>query len=226
MYDLAKNYVLIVAGGKGKRMGSDIPKQFMEINNYPVILHTINKFLHALQEMELIVVLPDDYFPYWKKMIRNYEFSKDHKLVKGGPERFFSVKNALQTLNDDGIIAIHDAVRPLVEEKVIMEAFKYANVFGSAVPAIPVLESVRRIKENKSYPVNRNDLLLIQTPQAFRLSLIKKAYEVGYTASFTDDASVYEAAGNNIHLIGGNKENIKITAPSDLTLASAYLEIK
>lgn len=223
---LEKNYVLIVAGGKGKRMGADIPKQFLKINNYPLILHTINKFLKTIKNPELIIVLPEDYFTLWKKVVKDYGFSRDHKLVKGGCERFFSVKNALNTLNGDGIIAIHDAVRPLVEESVILEAFYNAKKFGSAVPAVPVFESVRKIENNQSSAVNRNDFILIQTPQTFRLPLIKKAYNTEYISSFTDDAGVYEAAGNNIHLIEGNKENIKITTPSDLSLASAYLEVK
>jgi 2-C-methyl-D-erythritol 4-phosphate cytidylyltransferase len=221
-----KKYALIVAGGSGKRMGTEVPKQFLEINNYPVILHTLDNFLRAIPDLELFIVIPEGYFSFWNEMIADYGFEHNHSLIKGGTERFYSVKNGLDQIKGDGIIAIHDAVRPLVKKEVIRNTFFAAERNNSAIPVVPVFESLRKkTGANTSSPVNRNDFVLVQTPQTFRLKMIREAYQTPYNASFTDDAAVFEAAGNIIHLTEGNKENIKITTPSDMRIASVYHEV-
>jgi 2-C-methyl-D-erythritol 4-phosphate cytidylyltransferase len=219
-----KNAVVIVAGGSGKRMGSEIPKQFIQLTGKPVLMHTINKFHHFDPTIKIVLVLPFDHIETWNRKCSEHRFTIAHEIVPGGEERYFSVKNGLSKIDDKYIVAIHDGVRPLVTEKVIVDAFRLAETHGGAVPVIPPGESLRKIHGDESNSVDRNQFVLVQTPQAFKSELIKKAYEIPYQEKFTDDATVFEAAGHTIHLVEGNPENIKITQPADLIFAEAVLK--
>lgn len=210
-------HVVIVAGGKGKRMKSSVPKQFMLLNGKPVLMHTIMLFQDLVyQGGKIVVVLPKNLLAEWKNLCEDFSFSIPHTAVAGGKERFFSVKNGLETLDSGDVVAIHDGVRAGAAPGVIENCFRVASEKGSAIPVVPVDESMRKIHGQYSQPVNRSEYLLVQTPQTFRLNEIKLAYEHPYSPEFTDDASVYEASGKKAHLVEGNKDNIKITGPTDL----------
>jgi 2-C-methyl-D-erythritol 4-phosphate cytidylyltransferase len=216
-------YALIVAGGTGTRMGTEIPKQFLELAGKPVLMHSIERF-HAFDKLiKIIVVIPGNQFEFWEELKGKHSFSVSHTLVKGGSSRFFSVKNGLNEVDDDGYVAIHDGVRPLVSINTIKRCFKTAEGFGNAIPVISPSESVRMITDQGSVPVNRHYLRIIQTPQVFKTSLIKKAYLQDFSTDFTDDAMLLEKSGETIHLVDGNRENIKITNPEDLVMATALL---
>jgi 2-C-methyl-D-erythritol 4-phosphate cytidylyltransferase len=217
-------YTIIVAGGSGKRMGSAVPKQFLELAGKPVLMHTIQKFAGFDAAMEIILVLPAAHITLWNDLCEKYNFNQKHKLVMGGDVRFQSVKNGLNALPDDGIVAIHDGVRPLVSDDTISRCFTTAEKYGNAIPAMQVTETVRQISGEQSVHVNRENLRLIQTPQVFRIHLIKKAYEQPCIPEFTDDANVLEKLGEQIRLVEGNRENIKITEPVDLVLAEALMK--
>ncbi len=218
-------YLIIVAGGKGLRMGSSVPKQFLRLGDKPVIIHTIQKFIDFDPAIELIVVLPDDSTELWEKTCLSCGFDHDHSIIKGGKERFDSVKNGLSLVRKRSLVAIHDAVRPLVSKDTIERCFKVAGLKGNAVPFVRPAESVRDITEPRgSRPVNRDSIALIQTPQVFRSDLLLKAYEKTFDPSFTDDASVVEAAGYRINLVEGNRENIKITTALDMIMAEAMMD--
>jgi 2-C-methyl-D-erythritol 4-phosphate cytidylyltransferase len=214
-------YALIVAGGAGTRMGTDIPKQFLILAGKPVLMHSIERF-HAFDKLiKIIVVIPGSQFELWEKLKEKYSFSVSHTLVKGGSSRFFSVKNGLHEVEDNGIVAIHDGVRPLVSIATIRRCFKAAEESGNAIPVINPAESVRMITDQGSMPVNRHYLRIIQTPQVFKTNLIKKAYLQDFTPEITDDAMLLEKTGETINLVEGNRENIKITNPEDLVIAAA-----
>ena len=215
-------YALIVAGGSGKRMGSDLPKQFLEVAGKPIILHTLEAFQRYDASIRFIVVLPAAHRSLWESIAG--EWASKVTVVEGGAERFHSVKNGLAAIEGDGCVAIHDAVRPLVSTSTIEQAVEKARKHGGAIPVVPVVESVREVNAEKSQPFDRNRLRLVQTPQCFDLGTIKAAYARDFSPSFTDDASVYEAAGNTIALTEGNRENIKITTPADLQIAEALLD--
>ncbi len=210
--------VIIVAGGSGNRMKSDIPKQFIVLKSKPLLMHTIIAFFNYDNSIEIVLVLPENHISYWEKLVEEYNFSIPLKIVKGGEERFYSVKNGLDITETD-LVAIHDAVRPFVSNTVIEEAFKLAELKGNAIPAVVVSESVRMLVKEENKAINRNDIMLVQTPQCFNTDLIKKAYETEFKAEFTDDASVLEAMGEKIYLSAGNEMNIKITRPVDLLIA-------
>ena len=216
-------YVIIVAGGKGKRMHSQNPKQFMHIAGRPVLMHTIEKFSAYPDEFQIIVVLPAPYIDFWKSLCKRFDFIASHNVIEGGDTRFNSVKNGLQLIKKNSIVAIHDGVRPLVSNTTIYNAFQVAELKGNAVPVIKVNESIRKLAEETSIPVERKEYRLIQTPQCFRSELILRAYEQEYQSHFTDDATVVEALGEKINLVDGNYENIKITRPVDLQFAEAFL---
>jgi 2-C-methyl-D-erythritol 4-phosphate cytidylyltransferase len=218
-------YALIVAGGSGKRMGTDIPKQFLELAGMPVLMRTVERFRSFDTSIRIIVVLPEDQMEYWEELQKKYSFSIPCTEVKGGPERFFSVKNGLEKIEDYSLVAIHDGVRPLVSTDTIKRCFDAAQKFGNAVPVISPADSVRMITEHGNIPVNRQFLRIIQTPQVFDSKLIKKAYLQDYTPEFTDDASLLEKTGEAIHLVEGNRENLKITNPGDLAVAEALFNI-
>ena len=214
-------YALIVAGGTGKRMGTEIPKQFLELSGKPVLIRTIERFWSFDASIKIITVLPEDQLGYWEELKKKHSFSIPCIVVKGGPARFFSVKNGLEKIEDDSLVAIHDGVRPLVSLDTIKRSFEAAQKFGNAVPVISPADSVRIITEKGNMPVNRQFIRIIQTPQVFDSKLIKKAYLQDYNPEFTDDASLLEKTGEAIHLVEGNRENLKITNTGDLAVAEA-----
>jgi len=218
-------YALIVAGGSGKRMGTDIPKQFLELAGMPVLMRTIERFWLFDASIRIIVVLPEDQMEYWEELQKKYSFSIPCSAVKGGPARFFSIKNGLDKIENNSLVAIHDGVRPLVRTDTIKRCFDAAQKFGNAVPVVSPADSVRMITEQGNIPVNRQYLRIIQTPQVFDSKLIKKAYLQDYSPEFTDDASLLEKTGEAIHLVEGNRENLKITNPGDLAVAEALFNI-
>lgn len=214
-----KAYAIIVAGGKGLRMGGDVPKQFLPINGKPILMHTIEAFRKALDGIEIILVLPADQHEYWQKLCKDYNFCSPELIAKGGETRFHSVKNGLALLPDDedAVVGIHDGVRPFVSKETIQRCYATAAGGRAVVPVVPVVETIRHIlPDGKSITRPRDEYRLVQTPQTFPLVMLKKAYEQPYSETFTDDASVVEAMGEEILMVEGNRENIKITTPSDL----------
>lgn len=221
-----KEYALIVAGGKGTRIKSKIPKQFLELHGLPVLMHTINAFFRYTENITVILVLPEDDFETWKSLCTKHNFTKPVIVQAGGDTRFQSVKNGLAKIEGDGLVAIHDGVRPLVSEDIIGASFRLAAVHQSAVAAVRLKESIRMTDQDNTRAMDRSRFRLIQTPQTFQVDLIRKAYQVKDDASFTDDASVAERAGHTISLFEGSYENIKITTPEDLIIAEALLNSK
>jgi 2-C-methyl-D-erythritol 4-phosphate cytidylyltransferase len=218
-------YVVIVAGGSGKRMGAEIPKQFLELAGRPVLMHTIERFKSFNETIEIITVLPENQIRHWCDLQEKYSFEVPQTLVKGGSHRFFSVRNGLKFVSVPGLVAIHDGVRPFVSIDTIKRCFDTAEKLGNAIPAISPTESLRILTDQGSLPVNRFHVKQIQTPQVFSAELIKKAYQQEYSPEFTDDATVLEKCGEKINLIEGNRENIKITNPEDLLISTALLPI-
>ncbi|MGZ3752104.1 MAG: 2-C-methyl-D-erythritol 4-phosphate cytidylyltransferase [Mucilaginibacter sp.] len=219
------HYAIIVAGGSGTRMHSAVPKQFLLLNGIPVLMHTINVFHQSNAQPRIIVVLHSDSHQYWTDLCTEHNFTIPHQLASGGETRFHSVKNGISLVeDDDAIVAIHDAVRPLVTKEIIDEAFDCAEQYGNAIVAIKSRDSVRQIKNNRSQSLNRDEIYLIQTPQTFQAAQLKKAYLQPYQESFTDDASVVEQTGVNINLVGGSYQNIKITFPEDIAIAEFLLK--
>jgi 2-C-methyl-D-erythritol 4-phosphate cytidylyltransferase len=218
-------YALIVAGGSGKRMGTDIPKQFLELAGKPVLMRTIERFRSFDVSIKIITVLPEDQLVYWEALQKKYSFSVPNTVVEGGPERFYSVKNGLDKVEDNSLVAIHDGVRPLVSLDTIKRCFDAAEKFGNAIPVISPTDSVRMITEQGNIPVSRQYLRIIQTPQVFDSKLIKKAYLQDYSPDLTDDAMLLEKTGETIHLVEGNRENLKITNPGDMAVAEALFNI-
>jgi 2-C-methyl-D-erythritol 4-phosphate cytidylyltransferase len=221
-----KYFAIIVAGGSGKRMGAVTPKQFLELSGRPVLMHTIGRFRDFDSSIEIITVLPEDQIRFWEGLQEKYSFDVSQKLVKGGTKRFHSVRNGLEFINEPGLVAIHDGVRPLVTVETIRRCFAEAERYGNAIPVIPVTDSLRMITRQGNSPVDRESIRHVQTPQVFDVSLIKKAYQQEFDPLFTDDASVLEKTGVPIRLVEGNRENIKITTPWDLELAEAVISLK
>ena len=217
------DYALIVAGGKGLRMGTDIPKQFLPIGGKPVLMRTLEAFYAYSQAMQLIVVLPHSQQAYWARLCEEYHFSLPHRVVDGGETRFHSVRNGLAWVEAPGRVGVHDGVRPFVSPEVIARCYALAATKKAVVPVIPVVETVRHLTDGGSLTVNREEYRLVQTPQVFDVELLKKAYGQPYSPAFTDDASVVEALGVPVALTEGNRENIKITTPFDLRVAEALL---
>jgi len=218
-------YVVIVAGGSGKRMGAEIPKQFLELAGRPVLMHTIERFKAFDESIEIITVLPENQLLHWCDLQEKHKFKVPQTLVKGGNHRFFSVRNGLKFVNTPGLVAIHDGVRPFVSIDTIKRCFETAERLGNAIPAISPTESLRILTDTGSMPVNRFHVKQIQTPQVFNAELLKKAYQQEYSVEFTDDATVLEKTGEKINIIEGNRENIKITNPEDLLISTALLPI-
>ena len=221
-----KHYAIIVAGGTGTRMQSAVPKQFLLLNDLPVLMHTILAFTQSAIKPDIILVLPAAYHDYWKELCLTYQFDSPHLLVTGGETRFHSVKNGLdQILDDDGtLVAVQDAVRPLTSSHIIETSYQYAQQHGSAVTAVKSRDSVRQLINGRSVSLLRDQIYLIQTPQTFKSGLLKKAYEQPYSEHFTDDASVVEQYGAEIHLTEGSHQNIKITFPEDIAIAEFLLK--
>ncbi len=212
--------VIIVAGGSGKRMKSEIPKQFLLLANKPILMYSINKFYNYNSNVEIIVVLPQNQVDYWQKLCVDFNFKTRHKVAIGGQERFFSVKNGLSFVEQkNGLIAVHDGVRPLIDFDTINRGVQMAQKFDAVVPIVSVSSSVRIVEDEKSFHFDRNKIKLVQTPQIFDVDLLKKAYQLEYNSNFTDDASVVEALGQKIELFGGDFKNIKITNKFDLAFA-------
>jgi 2-C-methyl-D-erythritol 4-phosphate cytidylyltransferase len=220
-----KLYVLIVAGGSGKRMHADTPKQYIEVAGKPVLMHTIEKFRAFDSSIEIITVLPENQLMFWNGLQKEYSFNIPHTLVKGGKSRFYSVRNGLQFVDEPGLVAIHDGVRPFVSIDTIKRCFETAGKLGNAVPVISPSDTLRKVTETGSEVVNRLNIRQVQTPQVFHSDLIKKAYLQDYLPEFTDDATVLEKTGEKINLVEGNRENIKITNPEDLIIARSLCSI-
>lgn len=247
-------YVIIVAGGKGLRMGGELPKQFIPIEGRPVLMRTLDAFHACDSSIHIVLVLPRDHQPYWHELCREYAFSVPHCIADGGVTRFHSVQNGLALVDDpDALVAVHDGVRPFVSPAVIMQCYRDAEIYGAVVPVIPIVETVRQLRSfpvpsnggetvskgihhpdgilnsqvpifnSESITVPRDAYRLVQTPQTFRSSLLRRAYEQPYSEAFTDDASVVESIGYAVHLTEGNRENIKLTTPYDLIVAKALI---
>ena len=224
---ISKNYAIIVAGGSGTRMNSVIPKQFLLLNGLPVLMHTLIAFHNSQSNPQLILVLQSDYHTYWQDLCEKHNFLITHQLVNGGESRFHSVKNGLDAIIDEeAIIAIHDAVRPLILPSIIDHSYSFAQKHGSAIVSVKSSDSIRQIQGSHSVSLLRDSIYLIQTPQTFQSAQLKKAYGQAYDTRFTDDASVVESAGMPINLVDGSYENIKITFPEDIAIAEAILNKK
>lgn len=222
------DYVIIVAGGKGLRMGSDIPKQFLPIGGKPVLMRTLERFRTYSDDLQIILVLPEAQQDYWKELCRRYDFSVRYQLANGGPTRFHSVQNGLALVPDEaeGVVGVHDGVRPFPSIEVIRNCYETARTAKAVIPVIPVVETVRQIFSNglqDSRTVSRDDYRLVQTPQTFDIQLLKAANRQPYNDGFTDDASVVESYGHTITLVEGNRENIKITTPYDMKIAEILI---
>jgi len=218
------DYVIIAAGGVGARMNSTVPKQFIVIHLRPIIFHTIQKFVSAIPAVNVIVVLPFDQFEHWHKLCKDYNFNYPCQLAKGGKTRFDSVKSGLELIKEDGgVVGVHDAVRPLVSETLIKQAYKTAKERGSAIPVVELKDSIREVSDVDSKHIDRIKFRLVQTPQCFSTALIKRAYNQPYHPNVTDDATLVERLGEYINLIDGEEFNIKITTPFDLKVAETLL---
>lgn len=223
---IGTNYVIIVAGGSGSRMQSAVPKQFLLLNGLPVLMHTIQAFYNSQSKPHIILVIPADSHAYWNDLCKQHNFAISHQLVNGGETRFHSVKNGLAIIPSNGneIVAVQDAVRPLTSIEIIDSAYQQAAQTGNAVTAVKSRDSIRQVKNNISASLLRDEIYLVQTPQTFQYSQLKKAYEQDYNEGFTDDASVVEATGEAIHILDGNYQNIKITFPEDIAIAELLLK--
>lgn len=216
------DYIIIVAGGKGLRMGSDVPKQFLPVKGMPVLMRTISRFHECNPSMQIILVLPHHQQQYWHDLCSQYAFGIAHTVVDGGDTRFASSRNGLDAIPDDatGTVGIHDGVRPFVAADVISRCYDAARAHGAAIPVMPVTDTLRRIDSaSTGHNVLRTDYRIVQTPQVFDIALLKRAFTQPFREEFTDDASVVEAMGCSVEMVEGNRENIKITTPFDLKIA-------
>ena len=220
------NCCIIVAGGNGSRMGTETPKQFLRIGEFPVLMHTIRNIYDFDPLLQLILVLPSDEISGWNNLCRQYQFEIPHQIINGGNTRFESVKNGLSLILECDLIAVHDGVRPLVSHDTLSRCFDCAAVKGTAIPVLPANESVREGTMNESVPVDRSRYFMVQTPQVFKASILINSYNQCYLPEFTDDASVVEHAGTAVQLVMGNRENIKITFPQDLLIAELFMNVK
>jgi len=213
---------VIVAGGTGSRMGRDIPKQFLTINGKPIIVYTIEAFFKAYNDIRIILVLHKDYISYTRQLLSDADIRQNIEIAEGGDSRFQSVKNGLKNIQQDAIVFVHDAVRCLVTPELIKRCSDFAAENGSAIPVIPVRDSIRKFNKStgSSESVSREDLFIVQTPQTFRSDILLPAFEVEYHPSFTDEATVVESKGGQVRLVEGEERNIKITFPEDISLAS------
>jgi len=219
-----KYYAVIVAGGSGNRMQTETPKQFLLLKNLPVLMHTIKAFALSNTQPKIIVVLHTDQHKHWERLCQEFNFNIPHNVVAGGTERFFSVKNAILSIEEESFVAIHDAVRPLVSTELIDNCFRQAELQGNVIAAVKASDSIRMLKNNQTSALKRDEIYLVQTPQTFSLEILREDYEQGFENYFTDDASVVESKGYNINIIEGERNNIKITYPIDLELAELLLK--
>ena len=211
---------LIVAGGKGERMNADIPKQFLLLNGTPILMHTLKQFSHF---EEIVLVLPHSQFDYWRELCSTYNFAQKHTLVAGGTTRFYSVKNGLEKIDENSVIAIHDGVRPLISTKLIDSLITETKSGVGIIPIVPVKDSIRKVEGENSVHLDRSNLYKVQTPQCFLSKDIKEAYTQEFSDTFTDDASVFEANGGKINTLLGEENNLKITTEEDLKIASILI---
>lgn len=220
---MATTGVIIVAGGSGRRMGGALPKQFMMLDNEPILARSINRIHESLPAAEIVVVLPEEHVELWKNIAARFDVAR-HKIALGGKERFHSVKNGLAALSEDiRTIAIHDAVRPLASKKLIIKLLLAAEKSVAVIPAVAPIDSYRIVEGDDSRIIDRSALRMVQTPQVFHAEALRAAYEQPFSSTFTDDASVMEAAGHKVTLVEGERENIKITTPSDMLIAEAII---
>jgi 2-C-methyl-D-erythritol 4-phosphate cytidylyltransferase len=219
-------YAVIVAGGSGTRMGSSLPKQYLRLNDQPILLHTLKAFVSAYDDFQVILVLPESYIEFTRAMLVENNFFHPIQFVRGGETRFHSVQNGLRVIKEDGIVFVHDAVRCLVSPHLIRRCYQGAMDNGSAIPVINLKDSVRILKKDKHFPIDRSLLKLVQTPQTFQTQIILPAFECSYHEVFTDEATVVEASGKEVYLIDGEETNIKITSPVDMVIAETYLNKK
>lgn len=215
--------IIIVAGGKGTRMGASLPKQFIRLGSRPILMHTIERFFNYDRSMTIIVVLPKNQQEYWTQLCKDYNFDVPFIIADGGQTRFHSVCNGLSKVTNERWIGVHDGVRPFVSDEVITTCFRVVQSSRAVIPTIGIVETLRKVEEEKSSTLNRDDYRLVQTPQVFDVALLKEAYQQEYDKKFTDDASVVEALGYDVTLIEGNRENIKVTTPFDLKIGEALL---
>ncbi|MGM9705718.1 MAG: 2-C-methyl-D-erythritol 4-phosphate cytidylyltransferase [Prevotella sp.] len=221
------DYVIIVAGGKGLRMGADVPKQFLPVGGRPVLMRTIERFARHDASISIILVLPEHQQDYWRRLCAEYGFDVPHTIVNGGETRFHSSLNGLRAIPDDvsGTVGIHDGVRPFVSQEVIQRCYAAARTDGAAIPVCPVVDTLRLVNDEKGgHNVLRSNYRVVQTPQVFDIAIAKRAFDVPYREEFTDDASVVEASGHAVTMVDGNRENIKITTPFDLKIAEMLLD--
>ncbi len=220
------DYIIIVAGGKGLRMGGDLPKQFLPLDGRPVLMRTMERFREYSDSLQIILVLPHEQQAYWRQLCEKHHFSIGHTVVDGGATRFNSSQNGVAAVPDDadGVVGIHDGVRPFVSVETIARCFEAARQYGAALPVLPVTDTLRRVTDDGGYNVQRNDYRTVQTPQAFQAQLLKRAFGQPYSDAFTDDASVVEAMGGKVTMVDGNRENIKLTTPFDLIVAEAMIK--
>lgn len=225
-----ERFAILVAGGQGLRMGGDVPKQFLPLGGRPVLMHTIDRFREAFPDMHIIVVLPQGQHDYWHDLCRRHHLEGGFLTAPGGDTRFHSVLNGLNAIPADvseGLVGVHDGVRPFVSRDTLRRCYEEAARSGTAVPVVPVVETLRHVSpDGESMTVPRSDYRLVQTPQVFSLALLHRAYRQPYAPQFTDDASVVEALGERITLVEGNRENIKLTTPADLLLAKGIMEAR
>lgn len=211
---------VIVAGGSGMRMGNELPKQFLLLDGKPILLYSIDAFLSAFQDIKIILVLPKQYIEYTRELLNNFGYPAHIQLIEGGATRFHSVKNGISFANQDDVIFVHDAVRCLVSTQLIERCYEKALTAGSAIPVIPIRDSMRRVAvDGSSEVVSRDQLYSVQTPQTFQASILIPAFQVDYKETFTDEATVVEHAGIQVHTVEGEEQNIKITYPDDLLYA-------
>ncbi|MDQ3278159.1 MAG: 2-C-methyl-D-erythritol 4-phosphate cytidylyltransferase [Bacteroidota bacterium] len=223
-----EKYAIIVAGGVGKRMGSGLPKQFLMLNNKPVLYYTIKTFLEAYDDLKIILVLPEDYADLGREIIDAYFDYRRIQITSGGETRFHSVQNGLRLVQEEGIVFVHDAVRCLITSELIHRCYEHALQMGSAVPVVRAKDSVRLLNEelNDNEMLDRTKVVLVQTPQTFHSRILRPAFEIDYKERFTDEATVVEAFGLKISLVEGEENNLKITRPVDLLIAEKILEVQ
>ena len=225
-----ERFAILVAGGQGLRMGGDVPKQFLPLGGRPVLMHTIDRFREVFPDMHIIVVLPQGQHDYWHDLCRRHHLEGGFLTAPGGDTRFHSVLNGLNAIPADvseGLVGVHDGVRPFVSRDTLRRCYEEAARSGTAVPVVPVVETLRHVSpDGESMTVPRSDYRLVQTPQVFSRALLRRASRQPYAPQFTDDASVVEALGERITLVEGNRENIKLTTPADLLLAKGIMEAR
>lgn len=225
-----ERFAILVAGGQGLRMGGDVPKQFLPLGGQPVLMHTIDRFREVFPDIHIIIVLPQGQHDYWHDLCRRHHLEGSFQTAPGGDTRFHSVLNGLNAIPADvseGLVGVHDGVRPFVSRDTLRRCYDEAARSGTAVPVTPVVETLRHVSpDGESMTVPRGDYRLVQTPQVFSLALLRQAYRQPYAPQFTDDASVVEALGERITLVEGNRENIKLTTPADLLLAKGIMEAR